>query len=174
MRRIVLAAALSVLPFAACGIGTDPCSEGPGIVNVMASAERWLLLGPSALGGVEIPDEDRTLTVRIDAAPVTDADHHGAFTTTTVAIHDSFVPDLRGALEDGATVWLALATFGNDRELVSYPLVRYPDSTHRLIGECMSTEFLRQRLGAEFDERMEGIVGLTDPRTIKQLLRPPG
>ena len=169
--RIALAVLLSSSSLTTCA-GTDPCGEGPGVENWVADAKSWLILGPTALSDVEIPDEDRTLTVRVEAAPVTDADRHGALTTTTVQIHDSFVPDIRTALEDGATVWLALS----DVE-VSYPLARYPNGSHRLLGDyCMdpANEFLQQRLGASFDERMEAIVGLTDQRAIAKLLRPPG
>jgi hypothetical protein len=175
VRRIVLAALLSSCALMACA-GTDACGEGPGPENWVAGAERWMVLGPSALDGVEIPDEDRTLTVSVDAAPVADAAHHGAFTTTTVAIHDSFVPDVRAALEDGATVWLALASTGLEGELVSYSLARFPDGSHRLLGDdCAdpANEFLQQRLGDSFDERMEAIVGLTGQRTIAEALRPP-
>jgi hypothetical protein len=173
--RIVLAALLGCSGLTACA-DTDSCGDGPGPGNWIADAERWLVLSPSALNDVEIPDEDRTLTMRVEAAPVADADHHGTFVTTTVVINGSFLPDVRAALEDGATVWLALASTGLERELVSYPLARFPDGSHRLLGDsCMeaTTEFLQQRLGASFDERMETIVGLTDEQQIAKLLRPP-
>ena len=168
--RIVFAVLLGGSGLTACA-GTDPCGEGPGPLNWLADAERWLIVDLSALNDIEIPDEDRTLNVDVEAAPVTDADHHGTFTTTTVTIHDSFVADIQGALDDGATVWLALSTVE-----VSYPLARLPDGTHRLLGDhCVdpANEFLQQRLGASFDERMEAIVGLTDRQQIAKLLRPP-
>ncbi len=168
--RIVLAVVLSGSSLTACA-GTDPYGEGPGVESWMADAKSWLILGPTALNDVEIPDEDRTLTVRVEAAPAIDADHHGPFTATTVEFHESFVSDVRAALEDGATVWLAFS-----REEVSYPLARFADGTHRLLGDsCMdpANEFLQERLGDSFDERMDAIIGVTDQRDIAKLLRPP-
>jgi hypothetical protein len=145
-----------------------------GAENMVASAERWLLIGPTAFDGLDASGDPRTLRTLVDAAPVTDADHHGAFAATEVAIHNSFVPDVGDALDEGATVWLAMSSLGVTHEEVAYPLARSPDGSHRFVGaSCPNTSFLQQRLGDTFDDRMEAIVGLTDHREIMRLLQPP-
>lgn len=138
--RIAVALVLSASTLAACGTATDPCGEGPGAENLVAAAEGWLVLGPSSFDGFDIAGEDRTVVSRVEAAPATDAEHRAPFATTPVAIHTSFVPDIRRALDEGATVWLALASSGLEREQVAYPLARLPDGSHRLLGgDCMDT-----------------------------------
>ena len=140
-------------------------------MNAVASAERWVVLGPSAFDGLDVAGEQGTFDARVEAASVTDAELTGPLTMTTLAIHVSFVPDIREALEDGATVWLALSSSSLEREQVAYPLARFPDGTHRFPGDECLAPGLRDILEETFDERLEALVGVTGHRRIEQLLQ---
>lgn len=138
--------------------GEDPCSEGPGVDGLIASAERWLVLAPSSYDDIDVSG----------SCPSRPADRYA------IAIHPTTVPEVRDALDEGATVFLALSSAGSERELVIYEIARSPAGAHRLLNDaCGWTEVLQARLRERFDARMASVIGQTDRGRIEALLGPP-
>src|SRR5262245_60779536 len=108
-----MAVALALLAAPAC---TDDCSDGPGIDNALASAERWV----RARSWPGIGSTDGTTSVDLRVAPVASDGTEGPTALETLAIHDSFAPGIESALAHGERVYLAVASEGLEDETVSY------------------------------------------------------
>ncbi len=147
---------------------TDPCSEGPGIYEFVASAARWLHL----LEPFDVPDGDGSLEVSMNVAIVGKAGE-GPGRIETVAVYDAFAPEIERLLDEGE-VYLAVASKNLERGSVLYVVVRDDEGSYRLAGgRCMreGENFLRDRLGEDFDATIGGIIGETEREQILRALR---
>lgn len=163
---IVAVALMTVLVVPGCA--TEACGEGPGVVNTLASAERWLrvLSTPESATGEDTQD------VTFQAVPVDATQSEGPPRTETIAVHSSFLPGIEDGLATHHDVFLALASRGLEREMVSYVVVRGDDDSHHLLGECGQSQedFLRKRLDGKYDVTIDAVIGVTDRQDIEKIL----
>jgi hypothetical protein len=160
------AAFSAVLILASCSGG---CGEGPGIDNMVASAERRLrITAPTTT----FPHGDGTTEVDFEVSEVLGRFRQGPPHRETVAIHSSFVPGTEEALDDEGSVFLALSSSGLEREMVSFVIVRTDEGDHHFLGECPAEgeALLRARLGDAYDRTIERVIGATNERRILRLL----
>ena len=149
-----------------------PCafaSEGPSFDSVIASADRWLLVDPPLPA---TSDLDGTVVLDLWVREVRAGGAVGAASNERIAIHGSFIDDIRAALDDGSLVFLAMTSAGF-REEVSFVVARNTDGTHSFLGGCLwgpGSKWLRELLGPRFDPAMERIIGLTNSDAIYRVL----
>lgn len=148
---------------AGCGEGT--CGSGPGVDGGMASAERWVrVLSVPAMVG------EGTIEVPLQVVAVDQAHDEGPPRTERVGVHASFMASIEEGLAHHDDVFLALASTGLERELVSYVVVRGSDGSHRLEGICQGESFLRARLGDGYDAAIDAVIGQRHPARILRAL----
>ena len=129
LRPLLLAAALAAPTVGSC----TPCgdTDGPGVDNMLASAERWV----HVLSWPSVGASEHTDTVQLDVAPVAPDGTDGRPRVEAISLHGSFVPGIGDAMSRGDAVYLAMASEGLDREVVFYVLGVTAERDHRLIGE---------------------------------------
>lgn len=183
-RRIgVLLAAAVFLPVSCSRaaeerFGSGPeCShvDGAGLDNLMATAEGWLeVVSPAKeFADQSLQDTVRTLLVDIHVRPVEDLSHEGEATLEPIAIHPSFLAGLDWAMTNHARAFLAMVSFGVQREMVDYVIIRPADGQAFFVGECAyrQTTFLREVLGtAGADQFIDRLIGMTGQRKILRML----
>ena len=159
------ATVIACLTMPACGGCGD---DGPGVDNMVASAERWLRVAAPAM----LPDGDGTLEADLEVIEVREDRSEGPRHREVIAVHSWFASGIEEAFAGGDSVYLALSSAGAGRETVSYVIARDPDGRHRFVGRCMGEgqALLKDRLGTEFDARMEEVIGSTDSEAILGLL----
>lgn len=157
---------LACLTMPSCG---EPCGDdGPGVDNMVASAERWLRVASRTT----LPDGDGTVDADLEVIEVRTDRSEGPRHGETIAVHSWFIPGIEEALAEGDSVYLALSSTGLEREMVSYVIARDSDGDHRLVGRCMSEgeALLRDRLGSAYNARMAEVIGSTDGEATLSLL----
>lgn len=148
--------------------GTDPCSEGPGFDNALASVERWVRV----ISLAETPSGDGTVKVAFRVVDVANATTEGPPHPEAIAVHETFLPDIRDGLESDDDVYLMIASSDFVRPMVSTVMVRDTGGSHHFVGYCAfeGEQLLRQRLGDHYDAVLETLIGLTSRRDILSLL----
>jgi hypothetical protein len=164
-RLVLTASLLTSLALSDCG---RSCGESVGIDSLLASAQRWVRV----LSSPEVPDADGTVEMSFEVVPVATGGEEGSPRAETIAVHPSFLPGIKECLESHEDVFLALASKGLEREMVSYVIVRGADGSHHVVGECLADgeELLRQRLDGSYDAAIGAVIGVTDRRQIQTLL----
>jgi hypothetical protein len=154
---VTTVACLAVLVLPSCSSCGD---DGPGVDNMVATAERWLrvLSSPGRREG------EGTIVTELDVVPVNDDGAEGRPRLERIAVHSSFLDGIREAMGDGDAVYLAMSSEGLVREMVSYVIARRANGEHRFLGECVAEGeiLLRDRLGSGYDRTMEKVIGSTD------------
>lgn len=168
--RILFAGALLML-LPGCG-GTEECGEGPGIDNALATAERWVRL----VAMPQVENEDRTIEVPLRVIPVDSQGSEGPEVAETIAIHGAFFPGIQEGMTNEEYIYLAMASRGLEREMVSFVLIRESNGEHQIVGgECLEAgeQLLRDRLGDDYNSVFEDLIGMTGRERILALLQGP-
>jgi hypothetical protein len=134
--------------------------DGPGVDNMLATAERWL----HVLTWDDVGTSDGTDPFELEVASVAPERSEGRPRVEPVWIHGSFLPGIEEAIEGGDAVYLAMASESLVREVVPYVLAVTPEGDHRLPGECVAEgeALVRDRLGGRYDDVMAQVIGNTD------------
>jgi hypothetical protein len=141
----------------------------------MDSAERWLELRgstPDLVRAAGSPPEG-TVVLQLDVQPFDRDGRTGARQLEPVAVGGSFAEGLDWAVRAHARAFIALASRGLERELVSYVVIRHPDGTYFFAGECsfrLLTEQLRTRFGPRSDRIFGRLIGMTNRFRIYRLV----
>jgi len=164
-RIVTTVACLAVLVPPGCSSCGD---DGPGVDNMVATAERWLrvLSSPGPLGG------EGTIVTELDVVPVNAGGAEGRPRLERIAVHSSFLEGIHEAMGEGDAVFLAMSSEGLVREMVSYVIARTANGQHRFLGECVAEGeiSLHDRLGNGYNTTMEKVIGSTDADEIPSLL----
>lgn len=150
--------------------GCTSCGDidGPGVDNMLATAERWVHI----LSWGDIGVSEGTDPIELDVAPVHRDGLEGQPRVESISLHVSFLPDIDDAIGEGDSVYLAMASEGLEREMVSYVITVTADGDHRLLGECVAEGemLLRERLKDRYDDVMSQVIGSTGPRRILRMI----
>jgi hypothetical protein len=147
----------------------EACLDGPGISNTLASVDRWIRV--ISINGD--PAGDGTSDVQMEVTSVTPG-VEGPPHSETISIHSVFAEGLQDALDEGSDAFVALSR-GPNGEIASYVVVRDEDGAHHLPGlSCDQEGFLRDRLGARYDDTLDAIIGVTSAKQIKSALAAEG
>jgi hypothetical protein len=148
--------------------GTDPCSEGPGFDNTIASARRWILVVSSPM----TPTGEGTVDVAMRVADVNATGTEDAPHDETIAVHSTFLPGIDAGMSNESDVFLAMSSKNPSKAQVSSVVVRDAEGSHHFEGLCAAEgeELLRRRLGDRYDATIEALIGLTGRQRILALL----
>jgi hypothetical protein len=154
------------------GSGTS-CGDvdGPGVDDMLASAERWL----HVLTWDDVETSGGTDPIELEVASVAPDRSEDGPRYEPVWVHGSFLPGIEEAIDRGDAVYLAMASEGLVREMVSYVLAVTAGGDHRLLGGCVAEgeALVRDRLGDRYDAVMAQVIGSTDRDRILRLLEAP-
>lgn len=150
----------------------EACPDGPGISNTLASVDRWVRVisinrDPAGEGTSDVRMEVTSVTPGVEGPPHSE----------TISIHSVFAEGLQDALDEGSDAFVALSRVpgGPNGEIASYVMVRDGDGAHHLPGlSCDQEGFLRDRLGARYDDTLDAIIGVTSSKQIKSALAAEG
>jgi hypothetical protein len=148
--------------FGACTSCSD--MDGPGVDNTLATAERWL----HVLSWRDMGVSEGTDKIELDLAPVRPDGLDGRPQVESISLHRSFMPSIEDAIGEGDAVYLAMASHGLEREMVSFVVAVTAEGDHRLLGECAGEgeALLRERLEGRYDDVMSSVIGSTGRRRI--------
>jgi hypothetical protein len=148
--------------------GTDPCGEGPGFDNNLASARRWILVVSSPTP----PAGEGTVHVAMRVAGVDATGAVGAPHDEAIAVHSTYLPGIDAGLSNESDVFLAMSWRNPSNAQVSSVVLRDAEGSHHFVGLCAAggEELLRRRLGDRYDATIEALIGLTGRQRILALL----
>lgn len=167
--------------YGACG--EDGPGEGPGAVENLAVAERWLEVRSvteemrqfetnEAFENV-LEGATQVLELHVSDPKEGSTDQAEATRVESVAIHTSYIAGIDSTLDGGGRVFLALASKGLIREMVAFTLVRPLKSGSYFAGLCQYeslTRPLQTLLGDRYEDALTSIIGVTDRDAIIQTL----
>jgi hypothetical protein len=162
---VTTVACLAVVVLPSC---SDCGNDGPGVDNMVATAERWVrvLSSPGRREG------EGTIVAELDVVPVSADGAEGRPRLERIAVHSWFLDGIDDAMGAGDAVFFAMSSEGLEREMVSYVIARTANGEHRFLGDCVAEGevLLRDRLGSGYDSTMEKVIGSTDADRILSLL----
>jgi hypothetical protein len=157
------------------GGGLESCDECGGPFAGLTTVERWVeILAPAEeFADEDLIDASRSVVVDTRVVPVRSISSVGTPRTEPIDFHASYFPGIEWALTTGGRVFLALASEGLEREMVSYVLIRTAAGEHFFAGGgafATFTDPFRRLLGDRYDSALDTLVGMTQRREIEDLL----